>query len=176
MQIGAVRPAGVISRVHAVITPVHDKLILVTGLEHRGAVEELFPELIGYPRQVDIVDINEIELVCPPAAGVARDSIAQGSGRDRTGIFVRPALVVIGYLDAHVGGEEQSCLTFSLQRSSAISAPFIGNTSAEGEYFGAMEDILIAISESGRDAPVSGTVSTFELGRDGIESVAGDSN
>ena len=72
LQIRAVRQTRVEGRERTRITPVHDEMVLVTRFEHRRAVDEIFLELLRHPRDVDIVDIHEVELMRPAAARVTR--------------------------------------------------------------------------------------------------------
>ena len=78
-------------------------------------------------------------------------------------------LVVIGGIQFDVRHKEQSQIRLGFNRPTAVSTPFIGSPTADGQHFGAVEDILIAVIESCCDSPVPGGVSTLYLRGDGIE-------
>ena len=93
---------------------------------------------------------------------------------DRAGVLVGALLVVIRYLELHVGREEQSRFRLGFDSPTAVGAPFVRSTSAERQHFRTVEEVLIAVVESGSHAPVSGAVSTFDLHAERVESSAGD--
>ena len=50
-------------------------MVLITGFQHHGFLKELVRELLTHPRDVDIVDIDEIKLVCPSISRHFREDI-----------------------------------------------------------------------------------------------------
>ena len=172
LQIGAVRETLVVGRIGRRVVPIDDEMVLITRFQHRRAFHELLLESLRHPRQVDIVDIDEVELMGPAAAGSARKEIGQGRRGDRTGVLLRTLLIVVG--DAHfdVRREQQSCLRFRLDGTTAVGAPFVRRTTAQREHLRAVENILVAIRQTRCHAPIAGAVGTFYLRRNGIETTS----
>ena len=112
----------------------------------------------------------------PSVAGFAGDGIAQTGIHHRAGVFIRPLLIVIGYIHFHVRWEEQSHFGFRLDSSPAVRTPFIRGPTADSEYFRAFEDVLIRIHDSGAYTPIAGTVGAFHFRRDRVQSTAGNRN
>ena len=95
LHVGLIGVTLAIIRVVGGVTPIEDELVFVTGAQYRRLAEELLDELVGHPRHVQIIDVDEVELVCPVRSGSARDIIGQSGIGDRTGIFIGSLLVVI---------------------------------------------------------------------------------
>ena len=138
-------------------------MVLITGDQHRGTVEEAVLKGLRHPGHVDIIDIDQVEYMRPPATGFARHDVPQTGIRDRTRIFLRTLLVVISDIDLHVGGELQPGLCPRLDSATAVRTPFVRTPSADSEYFGTAEEVLIRIIKSCRYAPVAGAIGPFDL-------------
>ena len=149
-------------------------MVLITGDQHRGTVEEAVLKSLRHPGHVDIIDIDQVEYMRPPATGFARHDVPQTGVRDRTRVFLRTLLVVIGNIDLYVGGELQPGLCPRLDSATAVRTPFVRTPSADSEYFGTAEEVLIRIIKSCRHTPVAGTVRSFDLRSKRVSSAAGD--
>ena len=147
------------------VAPVEDKEVFVGGTQHAGFLDEVVVELIGNPGQVDIVDVDEVESVGPPAARLAGHLVTKAGARERTGVLFGALLVVVADIDLERVGELQSGVGACLDGSSAVLAPLVTAACIEREQFRATEEVLVHIPYSYGYSPISGGIGALYLGR-----------
>ena len=156
------------------ITPIEDKMVFVTGFEHRRLVDEIGFEAVGHPRQVYITDIYQVKAMSPPSVRFARDSVVEPRIGNGARVFVGALLVVVGDIDTHARRESESRLGFALYGATAVLTPFVTGTAVERQLLRAAEDILVDIAHTCRDTPVACRIGTLQLRRHAVQFAARD--
>ena len=149
-------------------------MVLITGHQDRGAVEEAVDERLRHPGHVDIVDIDKIKLMRPATTGFM-DHITQTRVTHHTGVLVRALLITEGRIDLDVRGEEQTCFCLSFNSPTAIrGTPFVRSTGTDGEHLRTAEDVLVAVVDTRSYTPIAGTVRTLRLDGHRVLTTLGD--